>query len=141
MKNYSDLQDIDTCLKLSIKLRPINRPNIWVRVNRDLIGYTALSDSIQLDYQIGLLDNINIVIELYNKDYNNIDETAIIIDNIMIDNIDIVPKYDYLADYVNDHDFKNPTNYLGFNGKWTLTIDRPFYHWLHEHSGQGWLIG
>ena len=141
MKNYSDLQDIDTRLKLSIKLRPINRPNIWVRVNRDLIGYTALSDSIQLDYQIGLLDNINIVIELYNKDYNNIDETAIIIDNIMIDNIDIVPKYDYLADYVNDHDFKNPTNYLGFNGKWTLTIDRPFYHWLHEHSGQGWLIG
>jgi hypothetical protein len=141
MKNYSDLQDIDTRLKLSIKLRPINRPNIWVRVNRDLIGYTALLDSIQLDYQIGLLDNINIVIELYNKDYNNIDETAIIIDNIMIDNIDIVPKYDYLADYVNDHDFKNPTNYLGFNGKWTLTIDRPFYHWLHEHSGQGWLIG
>ena len=141
MKNYSDLQDIDTRLKLSIKLRPINRPNIWVRVNRDLIGYTALSDSIQLDYQIGLLDNINIVIELYNKDYNNIDETAIIIDNIMIDNIDIVPKYDYLADYVNDHDFKNPTNYLGFNGKWTLTIDQPFYHWLHEHSGQGWLIG
>ena len=141
MKTYLDLQDIDTRLKLSIKLRPINRPNIWVRVNRDLIGYTALSDSIQLDYQIGLLDNINIVIELYNKDYNNIDETAIIIDNIMIDNIDIVPKYDYLADYVNDHDFKNPTNYLGFNGKWTLTIDRPFYHWLHEHSGQGWLIG
>ena len=141
MKTYLDLQDIDTRLKLSIKLRPINRPDIWVRVNRDLIGYTALSDSIQLDYQIGLLDNINIVIELYNKDYNNIDETAIIIDNIMIDNIDIVPKYDYLADYVNDHDFKNPTNYLGFNGKWTLTIDRPFYHWLHEHSGQGWLIG
>jgi len=141
MKTYLDLQDIDTRLKLSIKLRPINRPDIWVRVNRDLIGYTALSDSIQLDYQIGLLDNINIVIELYNKDYNNIDETAIIIDNIMIDNIDIVPKYDYLADYVNDHDFKNPTNYLGFNGKWTLTIDQPFYHWLHEHSGQGWLIG
>jgi hypothetical protein len=140
MKNYSDLQDIDTRLKLSIKLKPVNQPNIWVRVNHDLIGYTGLSDSIQLDYQIGLLDNIDIVIELYNKDYNT-DETAVIIDNITVDNINIIPKYDYLADYVNDHNFKNPTNYLGFNGKWRLTLDRPFYHWLHEHSGQGWLIG
>ena len=141
MKNYSDLLAIDTRLALSIKLRPINQPNIWVRVNRDLIGYTALSDSIQLDYQIGLLDNINIVIELYNKDYNNINETAVIIDNISVDNIDIIPRYDYLADYINDHNFKDPTNYLGFNGKWALTIDQPFYHWLHQHSGQGWLIG
>ena len=141
MKNYSDLQGIDTRLELSIKLRPINQPNIWVKVNHDLIGYTGLSDSIQLDYQIGLFDNINIVIELYNKDYNNINETAVIIDNITVDNIDIIPKYDYLADYTNDHDNNNPTSYLGFNGKWTLTFDRPFYHWLHEHSGQGWLIG
>lgn len=141
MKNYSDLLAIDTRLTLSIKLRPINRPNIWVKVNRDLIGYTELSDSIQLDYQIGLLDNINIIIELYNKDYNNINETAVIIDNISVDNIDIIPRYDYLADYINDHNFKDPTNYLGFNGKWALTIDRPFYHWLHQHSGQGWLIG
>jgi len=141
MKTYLDLQDIDTDLNLSIRLRPIGNPNIWVKVNHDLIGYTRLSESIQLDYQIGLLDNIDIRIELHAKEYNNINETAIIIDNISVDNIVIIPKYDYLAKYVNDHNFKNPTNYLGFNGKWTLTIDQPFYHWLHQHSGQGWLIG
>jgi hypothetical protein len=141
MKTYSDLQDINTCIDISICLRPIGRPNIWVKVNRDFVGYTALSEDIQLDYQVGLLDNINITVELLNKHYTTEYETAIIIDNIIIDNITIIPQYDYLAEYVNDHDNNNPTNYLGFNGKWSLTIDRPFYHWLHQHSGQGWLIG
>jgi hypothetical protein len=141
MKNYSDLQDIDASINIKICLRPIGQPNIWLRVNRDRIGYTALSEPIQLDYRVGLLDTINISLELYNKNYDNINETAIIIDNIIVDNINIIPKYDYLAEYVNDHDNDNPTSYLGFNGKWLLTIDRPFYHWLHQHSGQGWLIG
>jgi hypothetical protein len=141
MKSYSDLQDIDTHVNITINLKPIKNPNIWLRVNHDLIGYTRLSEPIQLDYRVGLLDNINITVELYNKEYNIDSETAVIIDNIIIDNIEIIPKYSYLADYINDHDNNNPTNYLGFNGKWQLTIDRPFYHWLHEHSGQGWLIG
>ena len=141
MKIYSDLQDINTLIDIRINLRPVGRPNIWIRVNHDLIGYTALSDTIQLDYRVGLLDTINITVELYNKHYTTEYETAVIIDNIMVDNIEIIPKYDYLADYVNDHDNTDPTSYLGFNGKWSLTIDRPFYHWLHEHSGQGWLIG
>jgi hypothetical protein len=86
------------------------------------------------------LDPIDIDIRLSNKQYTTEYETAIKF-KIYIDNIEIIPKYDYLADYINDHDNNNPTNYLGFNGKWTLTIDRPFYHWLHYHSGQGWLIG
>ena len=141
MKTYSDLQDINTLIDIRINLRPVGRPNTWIRVNHDLIGYTALSDTIQLDYRVGLLDTINITVELYNKHYTTEYETAVIIDNIMVDNIEIIPKYDYLADYVNDHDNTDPTSYLGFNGKWSLIIDRPFYHWLHEHSGQGWLIG
>lgn len=141
MKTYSDLQAISPYLDISVNLRPVGLPNIWVRVNHDLIGYTALSESIILNYRVGLLDNINISIELYNKDYNNITETAVIIDNIIVDNINIIPKYDYLVEYINDHDFKDPTNYLGFNGKWSLTINQPFYHWLHKHSGQGWLLG
>jgi hypothetical protein len=141
MKTYSDLQDIDQHINIRINLRPVGRPDTWIKVNHDLIGYTGLSDNIQLDYRVGLLDNITISIELLNKQYTTEYETAIIIDNITVDNIELIPKYDYLAEYFNDHDFKDPTSYLGFNGKWTLTIDRPFYHWLHEHSGQGWLIG
>ena len=141
MKNYSDLLDIDTRLNLVIELEPIGHPNARVIVNRDSIDYPKLTESIILQYQIGLTDNINIDIIMYNKHYTLEYETAVIIRRLSIDNIEIIPKYDYLANYINDHDNINPTSYLGFNGKWSLTIDRPFYHWLHKHSGQGWLIG
>ena len=141
MKTYSDLQDIDPHINIRINLRPVGRPTTWIKVNHDLIGYTGLSDNIQLDYRVGLLDNITISVELSNKHYTTEYETAVIIDNITVDNIELIPRYDYLAEYINDHDNNDPTSYLGFNGKWTLTFDRPFYHWLHEHSGQGWLIG
>jgi hypothetical protein len=39
-----------------------------------------------------------------------------------INGYEILPKYQYLA-----HDG-------------ILTIPGPFYSWLHEHSGQGWLL-
>lgn len=39
-----------------------------------------------------------------------------------INGYEILPKYSYLA-----HDG-------------ILTIPAPFYTWLHEHSGQGWLL-
>jgi hypothetical protein len=140
MNRYSDITDIDTRLSVRVDISPVGLPNCWIRVNHDLIGYTALSDNIILDYQVGLLDNIVISVELYNKDYNA-DEAAVIINNITVDNINIIPQYSYLATYINDHDNNNPTNYLGFNGKWTLTIDQPFYLWLHRVQNQGWLIG
>jgi hypothetical protein len=81
----------------------------------------------------------SIEIELSNKHYTLEYETAVIIKQLSVDNIDLLSKV-YLADYVNDHNNTSPTSYLGFNGKWTLTFDKPFYRWLHQHSGQGWLL-
>jgi hypothetical protein len=141
MKTYSDLQAIDTRLHLHIELEPVGTPDITVFVNDIINDYPALSNIILLDYHIDLLDLFSINIELRNKHYTAEYETAVIIRRLSVDNIDIIPQYDYLAEYVNDHSNNNPTSYLGFNGKWTLTFDRPFYHWLHKHSGQGWLIG
>lgn len=141
MKTYSDLQDIDTRLHLHIELDPVGTPDITISINDIVDNHPQLSNTIILDYHIDLLDTFAINIELRNKHYTTEYETAVIIKRLSIDNIELIPKYDYLAEYVNDHDNTNPTSYLGFNGKWTLTFDRPFYHWLHEHSGQGWLIG
>jgi hypothetical protein len=141
MKTYSDLLDIDTRLHLHIELEPVGFPDVTVSINDIVDNYSGLSDNIILDYHIDLLDLFSIDIELRNKHYTTEYETAVIIKRLSIDNIELIPEYDYLAEYINDHDNNNPTSYLGFNGKWTLTIDRPFYHWIHEHSGQGWLIG
>jgi len=141
MNTYSDLQAIDTRLHLHVELEPVGTPDITVSVNDIMNDYPGLSHNIILDYYIDLLDLFAVNIELCNKHYTTEYETAVIIRRLSIDDIKLIPEYDYLAKYVNDHDNNNPTSYLGFNGKWTLTIDRPFYHWLHEHSGQGWLIG
>ena len=141
MKTYSDLQAIDTRLHLHIELDPVGTPDIIVSVNDIVDDYPRLSNNIVLDYRIDLLDLFAINIELHNKNYTTEYETAVIIRRLSIDNIELIPKYDYLAKYHNDHNNTDPTSYLGFNGKWILTFDRPFYHWLHEYSGQGWLIG
>jgi hypothetical protein len=139
MKRYSDLLGIDTRLNLKLELEPIGIPDVSVTIANYQQDY-LLSDNRIIDYTIDLLQPFSVIIELRNKQYSLDRETAVII-RLSVDDIDIVPKYDYLADYVNDHDDHNPTSYLGFNGKWTLTIDRAFYHWLHVHSGQGWLFG
>jgi hypothetical protein len=43
-------------------------------------------------------------------------------DTVIIDGIEILPQYHYLA----------------VNG--TLTINEPFYNWYHRILGQGWLL-
>jgi hypothetical protein len=141
MKTYSDLLDIDSRLHLHIELEPVGTPDVAVSVNDIVDDYPGLSNNIILDYYIDLLDLFSINIELRNKHYTTEYETAVIIKQLSVDNIELIPKYDYLAEYINDHNNNNPTSYMGFNGKWTLTIDQPFYHWLHKQSGQGWLIG
>jgi hypothetical protein len=139
MKRYSDLLDIDTRLNIRLELEPIGTPDVSVTIADYRQDY-LLSNNEIIDYTVDLLQPFSVIIELRNKQYSLDCETAVIF-RLSVDNIDIIPKYDYLADYINDHDNHNPTNYLGFNGKWTLTVDRAFYHWLHLHSGQGWLFG
>jgi hypothetical protein len=141
MKNYLDLQDIDTRLNLVIELEPVGTPATQVIINDKEYDYPQLLSSIIINDYLPLIDNINIDVIMSDKQYTLEYETAVII-KLSIDNIEIIPKYNHLIKYNNDQNCNTETtNYLGFNGKWSLTIDRPFYHWLHEHSGQGWLIG
>jgi hypothetical protein len=139
MKRYSDLLDIDTRLHVRLELEPVGIPDISVTVAGHQRDYLLAHNKI-VESTVDLLQPFSVIIELRSKQYSLGHETAVIV-RLFVDDINIVPKYDYLAAYANDHDNHNPTSYLGFNGKWTLTFDCPFYHWLHLHSGQGWLFG
>jgi hypothetical protein len=130
MKTYSELTDTD--IRIDVELESIGDPKFLVNGSR--LGQNNLT------YHVELLRPFSITIELYNKHYTTEYETAVIIKRLSIDNIEMIPRYDYLAEYINDHNNNNPTNYLGFNGRWTLTIDRPFYQWLHQVTAQGWLL-
>jgi hypothetical protein len=140
MKNYSDLQDINTLIPVSIQIEPVGQPRVDVVVNNTVIDYQPLTRTVTYTEFVDLLNPITVSIILTDKVYTQEHETAVIIRRLSVDNINLTPDYDYLADYQNDHNNNNPTSYLGFNGKWTLTIDRPFYQWLHQVSGQGWLL-
>ena len=140
MKNYLDLRATNHQLTVEIELEAVGRPKFSCGINNKLAEYHGNSDTINLSYKLDLLESFLVIIELMDKVYTTEYETAVIIRRLCIDNIDIIPRYDYLAEYNNDHANNNPTSYLGFNGKWTLTIDRPFYQWLHQVTGQGWLI-
>ena len=140
MKTYSDLQAIDQRLHCHVELEPVGNPEVAVIIN-GVYGGGKLFQSVVFDINTDLLKPFTIEIELRNKTYSMEHETAVIVKQLQIDGIDLVPRFDYLAVYDNDHNNTDPTSYLGFNGKWTLTFDKPFYQWLHQATGQGWLLG
>ena len=141
MNNYSDLLDINNYkLNICVELEPVGSPEIVVTIADNIQTDSKLNNLLKLECQVNLLDLFSIGIELKNKTYTLEYETAVIIRRISIDNINLIPKFDYLAIYENDHNHISPTNYLGFNGKWILTFDAPFYQWIHLHTVQGLLI-
>lgn len=136
MKTYSDLPAIDPRLYCRLELEPIGVPEVAVTIGHIQGGGKLLEPAV-FDVTLDLQQPFMIEIELKNKQYHPELETAVVIKVLQIDGIDLVPRFDYLATYVNDHDNNNPTSYLGFNGKWTLTFHKPFYQWLHHVTAQG----
>jgi hypothetical protein len=143
MNQFSEL--LGTNIKINIKLQlsaivDNGVPTTLVKYNNKILLNQALDSSICITWDHDLLDPICIQVALIDKIYNNQKETAIIIESLTIDDVEVIPKYNNLITYVNDHNIDTPTNYLGFNGVWELCIPTPFYQGLHHVQGQGLLI-
>jgi hypothetical protein len=91
-------------------------------------------------FKVELTNSIEIEISMMGKEYSQAQETAVIIESVNIDGFEIVPDWTHLAVYNSERGVQGPTSYLGINGSWQLTIDRPFYQWRHRVTGQGWLL-
>ena len=143
MKTFYDLQDIETDIELVITLNAITdngQPHAKVISNNKILLDADVDSKVIVKEKLELMSLINISITLSNKLYSNQKETALIIDNIEIDGNEIIPKYNHCVLYDNDHSRNVTTHYLGWNGTWSLCIDKPFYHWLHQQSNNGWLL-
>ena len=129
MKNFSEATIIRSELDLHISmiLAPVAGCNCTVMVNRVILHQGNLSYPITLDSHVALIDEIIIEIAVQNRQHPQ----AVIVSDIRIDGYEIMPKYQSLAN--------PPTNYLDKNGTWTLLIPS-FYPWLHEQTGQGWIV-
>lgn len=142
MKNFYDLPDIEP-VELIIELGSISdcgAPWATVELNNQTVYDTYVAGHARIRHKISLLDPVDIAITMSRKFYNQHLETALLINSIAIDGVELMPKWCHLANYTNDHQNNNPTTYMGFNGTWQFSIDRPFYQWLHTATGQGWLL-
>ena len=143
MKNFYELLDIKNQIDISLTIAPvvdIQFPKIKININEKCLRDGNIEEIITLEHKIELLENLNIKIQLYDKDYKTSQKTAITIQSLKIDLFEIIPQWTQLATYENDQSISQPTNYLGFNGIWNLKINEPFYRWRHRITGQGWLL-
>lgn len=127
MKNFSEATDIKSTLKLDIVLRvkPVGTVRSQIRINR-VIWTTDISDSEQLfRHEVALTDPIDIQIQIQRTHPEALEV------ELEIDGINVLPMYQYLAN--------PPTCYIDNNSVWTYHIPN-FYPWLHEITGQGWIV-
>jgi len=145
MKTFYDLLDTDQDrdIDVLVDVRPITHngvPHCEVMINDQCCYQGHLENHLQISKKLCLLETIDIEIRMSGKKYSQSSETAILIDHLIIDGFDLIPRCVHLSHYINDHGVDTMTSYLGYNGSWRIKIDRPFYQWKHIHTGQGWLL-
>jgi hypothetical protein len=143
MNNFSELLATEVDLSVVIVLEPVfdtQVPHTVVTVAQQILFSGQLTQPVTLSCCVDLLSQIEILIELKDKDYHKDHTSAVVISRLSIDSHDLVPQWSHLAHYSNDKNYSLPTTHLGFNGTWKLDINEPFYRWRHRATGQGWLL-
>jgi hypothetical protein len=138
MNTFSDLQAID--LDLALRVQPVGNPLLKVSINHDVVYHGRLTHLLEIRRQLPLLQPFAVTVELLDKDYHSNQETAVVIEQLTIDGFGLIPRWNHLSTYDNDHQCSQPTHYLGFVGTWSLRVDRPFYQWHHQAANQGMLL-
>lgn len=133
-------------IQIKFNVRNFNSgPKIRVAIDQDTVFQKQLSiqrrELVKLELNKSL--PCKLLIEHYGKDMsrdtlldsngNILDDKALIIERIQIDDVELIDEL-FLFDFVKDDGtvIKN-TNYLGYNGKFVLDIDRDNLHsWYHD---------
>jgi hypothetical protein len=126
MKNFLEATDIKPTLKLDvvITLDPVEGGICILLINDTVIHDGLLSGPKVITHRVFNDSPIKIKVIFTRKH-----PEAVKI-NVSIDNLSIIPLYQHMAEPA--------TNYIDFNGEWTLTIPK-FYPWYHRVTGQGWI--
>jgi len=142
MKNFLEALATDTTLKVELSIRIIDDngyPDFNLFFNKESIDHYK-NKKIDIIKDIKHNDTISVRIEMFGKKYSAVKESAIVVENLSVDDCNVIPSLNHYIIYNNDHDKTITTNYLGYNGDWSITINEPFYHWYHSATAQGILI-
>lgn len=143
MKTFLDLLAIEPDITIDIQLSPLSAngyPTAGIKINDKILWHGPMIEPLRLNHKVDLLDPIDISITMMDKQYDQVKETALIINHLYIDDWNVIPGWTHLANYHNEQGCTGPASYLGFNGTWNLQIHKPFYQWRHRVTGQGWLL-
>lgn len=143
MKNFYELLAIKKKIDISLTIVPAidtQFPKIKIKINEKCLYENIVKETIIVEHKIELLENLDIKIQLYDKDYNKSQKVAATVQSLKIDLFEIIPQWTHLAIYKNGQSAMQPTNDLVFNSTWNLKINEPFYRWKHRITGQGWLL-
>ena len=126
MKNFYEATVIKRALMLDVivTLQPVGSCTCCVYINDNAVFGGIVTELTELFVSVPLTAGIDFRIQMQRS------HPEAIILGISIDGIEIIPVYLHLA--------TPPTNYLDFNGEWSMSIPS-FYPWLHEITGQGWI--
>lgn len=137
-------------LDCQVRLQPVGRPNLTVTFDSDIVYDGQLSEPVILSIDKKLqAGTYQLAVELHHK--KDIDPTtAIIVEHISFNNINS-PKFVWAGEYRPDYPepwasqqqnlepLLKSHNYLGWNGKWTLTFSVPIFTWVHQTENLGWI--
>ena len=122
INNFSNILDIDTANQLEVRviLHVHEQVEYCMQLNhhkiesQDQTIFLDLFSPIQLTCQIA-----------------NVDKGAVEIKRFSVNNKEILPVYQHLAN--------PPVAWIDKTGIWRMDIPAPFYTWYHKISGQGWV--
>ena len=130
MKNFSDLPDTDLQIVIRIAAHR-GSPQVQVTVSDHRPITVIPSESgAELRYRVPCRDALDITLDLLGPD-----TSAALITSVQVDDFDFVPGWTHWATYPS-----SPTTLLDQPGCWCIRLKQPFYCWLHEVTGQGWLF-
>lgn len=144
-------------VELAVTLRPRwhqDPPRVRIGIDHNL-REVDIENTVTLRFDVELARTGTLTVELINKQdsdtviEHNLDK-AVIIESISFFGIED-PRFVWAGEYRPDYPepwaseqtdlapvLKNH-NYLGWNGKWTLTFDVPVFTWIHQVQNLGWI--
>ena len=148
-------------VKLAVTLRPVwhsDPPQIKIGVD-DVLSDVILTETTTFNFDVDAVDKCKLIIEFLNKTDQDTTPEQNLDKAVVIESIDFFgisdPRFVWSGIYeptypelwaTEQRDLGviltpqlSNTNYLAWNGKWTLTFDVPVFTWIHKVQDLGWI--
>jgi hypothetical protein len=140
-----------TKLEFSVAVGPVGHgeswPEYYVTLDERILDFGTLTKPKQIDFNVDLEDGVHTInVGLKNKvDTDTIvvggtivNDKAVIVTGISIEGYEL-DDFMHRATYFPIGRDSLKSNYLGWNGEWTLEITTPIFTWIHETQQLGWV--